>query len=711
MTTKGTAESTLSRRTFCALAGAGTFALGLGLAGCGQDAADDEAGSAVDSDEARAVEKASTGDYVLRDRKSIYADDDEDSVVVMYLTVRRGNSGESTDHTWEEINAHSKYWYEEQGVAQYACEAILQIGDETGPLPEQLGYTALAPNATVKIRGQSSTYYSQKNYKIALKKDKGSWRDQTVINLNKHQQEGMRFRNKLAFDLLKMVPQMTSCRTQFVHLYVCDQTQDGTNAVFEDYGLYTQVEQLSKTYLKNHDMDRYGQLYKIESFEYYRYPEALKLKTDPTYDEAVFNEVLESKGNDDHTKLLAMLDEVNDYATPIEDTLAKWFDVDNLVYWMAFHMLVGNYDVQSRNGFLYSPQNIEKFFVLSWDNDGCLFRKEWEVRGRIEGTEWERGASNYWGMVLFNRALRLPDFRAALDAAVEDLLANYLGQEHLEEMIRGYRETVEPFVYAQPDMLSAPLTAQEYDVVAQAIPEEVQLNYESYLESLQKPMPFYISTPVLEDGELALSWDASYDFDGEMISYRVTLARDPDLADVVATEDDLIIPQLSVDDPGEGQYFLKVEATNESGYTQVAFDTYVRTDDTALGKAYGTLCFYIMADGSVVLDGGYVDEDSDAGDVEGADESAEANDTEGAGDSGAADEAANAGDVAEADVTKGSGDSTEADRAKDAGDVAAAEGAAAAGGHESAEDASDVAETDDSQAVAQPGATKAGEGR
>ena len=698
MTTKGTAESMLSRRAFCALAGAGTFALGLGLAGCGQDAADDEAGSAVDSDEARAVEKAPTGDYVLRDRKSIYADDDEDSVVVMYLTVRRGNSGESTDHTWEEINAHSKYWYEEQGVAQYACEAILQIGDETGPLPEQLGYTALAPNATVKIRGQSSTYYSQKNYKIALKKDKGSWRDQTVINLNKHQQEGMRFRNKLAFDLLKTVPQMTSCRTQFVHLYVCDQTQDGANAVFEDYGLYTQVEQLSKTYLKNHDMDRYGQLYKIESFEYYRYPEALKLKTDPTYDEAVFNEVLESKGNDDHTKLLAMLDEVNDYATPIEDTLAKWFDVDNLVYWMAFHMLVGNYDVQSRNGFLYSPQNIEKFFVLSWDNDGCLFRKEWEVRGRVEGTEWERGASNYWGMVLFNRALRLPDFRAALDAAVEDLLANYLGQEHLEEMIRGYRGTVEPFLHVQPDMLSTPLTAQEYDVVAQAIPEEVQLNYESYLESLQKPMPFYISTPVLEDGELALSWDASYDFDGEMISYRVTLARDPDLADVVATEDDLIIPQLSVDDPGEGQYFLKVEATNESGYTQVAFDTYVRTDDTALGKAYGTLCFYIMADGSVVLDGGYVDEDSDADDAEGAGDSgtAEADVTKDAGDSTEADDAEGAGDSGTADGAANAGDVAEADKAKDAGDAAAAEGAAAAG---------------DSEAVAQPGATKAGEGR
>ncbi len=233
------------------------------------------------------------------------------------------------------------------------------------------------------------------------------------------------------------------------------------------------------------------------------------------------------------------------------------------------------------------------------------------MRERLEGMEWERGVSNYWGMVLFNRALRLPDFRAALDAAVEDLLANYLGQEHLEEMVRGYRAVVEPYVYAQPDMLSAPLSAEQYNEVAQVISGEVQLNYEDYRASFEKSLPFYIATPVLEDGALSMGWDASYDFDGEMISYRATLARDPDFADVLTMEEDLVVPQLSVEDPGEGQYFLKVEATNASGYTQVAFDTYVRVDNSASGKVYGTLCFYIMADGSVVLDGGYVDTDSD----------------------------------------------------------------------------------------------------
>ena len=67
-----------------------------------------------------AAEPAAVGDYVekvtpsladfhLRDNDAVYADDDEDSVVTMYLTVREGNSAEHTDHTWTEINTYSKY--------------------------------------------------------------------------------------------------------------------------------------------------------------------------------------------------------------------------------------------------------------------------------------------------------------------------------------------------------------------------------------------------------------------------------------------------------------------------------------------------------------------------------------------------------------------------------------------------------------------------
>ena len=38
--------------------------------------------------------------------------------------------------------------------------------------------------------------------------------------------EGMRFRNKLAYDLIRGIPQMVGLRTQFVHLYVKDNTEE-----------------------------------------------------------------------------------------------------------------------------------------------------------------------------------------------------------------------------------------------------------------------------------------------------------------------------------------------------------------------------------------------------------------------------------------------------------------------------------------------------
>lgn len=56
--------------------------------------------------------------------------------------------------------------------------------------------------------------------------------------------EGLRFRNKMAYDLIRGIDQMMGLRTQFVHLYVKDETS-GSNS-FDDYGLYTQVEQLNK---------------------------------------------------------------------------------------------------------------------------------------------------------------------------------------------------------------------------------------------------------------------------------------------------------------------------------------------------------------------------------------------------------------------------------------------------------------------------------
>ncbi len=534
--------------------------------------------------------------YHIRDKKLMYEQHDPLEVVTMYLTVSTGNSADGTNHTWEEVNTYSVYNYEAMGVDRYKVDGLLQVGDESGVLPGELGYGQESPNCTIQIRGQTSSRSPQKNYKISIKDNKGQWRGQSTIALNKHQTEGIRFRNKLAYDLIAGVDQIMGLRTTFVHLYVKDTTAGG-DGVFRDYGLYTQVEQLNKTALKAHGLDRNGHLYKINYFEFYRYEDTVMLKDDPGYDVKKFEELLEIKGSDDHTKLINMLEKVNDYSIPIEDILAENFDSENIVYWLAFNILMGNVDTQSRNVYIYSPLNSDRWYFIPWDNDASLRKEEHKILGRSDYSEWETGVSNYWGNVFFQRCLKSESFRTELTAAIEDL-KKHLSPEKIDSLASSYASVVKPFVYRSPDSTYAPLTSSQYDTVIGGLKNEIDLNYGLYYESYNKPMPFFIGVPEKKDGMISILWDAAYDFDDEKITYSFELATDSNFSNIIYKNDTLGLPTTQFDTLPQGQYFIRVKATNESGYTQTAFDYYVNET----GKIYGTKCFYVNGEGNIVED-------------------------------------------------------------------------------------------------------------
>lgn len=109
----------------------------------------------------------------LRDKDELYEVYDDSGIVCMYLTVSRGNSSENTDHSWTEINTYSVYDYADMGVTRYQVMGLLQPGDDKGPVAGEVGYGEEAPNATVQVRGQTSSTYTQKNYKVELKKGQG----------------------------------------------------------------------------------------------------------------------------------------------------------------------------------------------------------------------------------------------------------------------------------------------------------------------------------------------------------------------------------------------------------------------------------------------------------------------------------------------------------------------------------------------------------
>ena len=530
----------------------------------------------------------------LRDVGSLYSAEPED-VVTMYLTVREGNASDGTNHTWQEVNTYSAYYYDELGIDRYKVAALLQVGDENGPVEGLLGYGQTIPNATVQIRGQTSSRNAQKNYKIKLIDNSNSWNGQRTIALNKHMGEGLRFRNKLAYDLMTEIPQIMSLRTQFVHLYVRDLTGDNPDE-FVDYGLYTQVEQLNKTALRAHGLDKNGYLYKVNACEFYEY-NALRLVSDPAYDEASFSAILETKGRADHTKLLEMLHAVNDYTISNDELLERYFDSENIAYWMAFMILTGNVDTQNRNFYIYCPLNGDTWYIYPWDNDGMMTATEHELRGYHSSTQWESGISNYWGNILFRRALMSETFRQELHTAILDLLENYLSGDHIGELFRRYNAIVEPYVSRMPDLQFLPVTLRERETVLTDTKYEIWANYQRYLETLESPMPFYVGVPEQTETSLLVTWDDSFDFQNEDITYRVVLAKDYEDNEVLYEADGIVLPKLEIPLVLEpGQYFLRVVATNASGKQMSSFDYYVNTE----GKVSGVYCFYVEEDGSII---------------------------------------------------------------------------------------------------------------
>lgn len=111
--------------------------------------------------------------------------------------------------------------------------------------------------------------------------------------------------------------------------------------------------------------DPNGQLYKINSFEFLRYEDIIRLSTDPAYDQTAFEALLEIKEDSDHSKLIEMLEVLNDETSSMEDELfATYFDKENIAYWMAFQLLTGNTDTQNRNVYLYSPPKLQQMVSL-----------------------------------------------------------------------------------------------------------------------------------------------------------------------------------------------------------------------------------------------------------------------------------------------------------------------------------------------------------
>ncbi|MCR8657587.1 exopolysaccharide Pel transporter PelG [Paenibacillus endoradicis] len=495
----------------------------------------------------------------LIEDKGVYERDDDSSLKTLYVTVLPYKEHDGS-FNWYAMNRQT-----DKATAK-ELDVIVQEGrsDDKGPLSGMFGFADMDSNATIELRGNTTWYLEQKSFKIKFKSDTGTYMDQRTLNLNKHVDDFSRIRNKLSFDLMETLPDMTSLRTQFIHVYIKDLSNNEKTGQYVDYGLFTHIEQPNKQFLKAHLLDPNGYLYKATNFEFFL-NEELKDIDDAKYDLDAFNTILEVKGREEHTRLIEMLTDVNDFTIPIDEVIEKHFNEDNFLTWTAMNLLMDNLDTMTQNYYLYSPLNSTTWYFLPWDYDDAY-------RNFNSRLPFQQGISIYWGNVLASRYFRSEKNVEKLTEKMEELY-NYINEDSIQQQIDKYYNIVYPFLHRNPDknFLSDPIAL--YDQELELLKTTPKTNLANYYEDLQKPKPFYLNEVEIVNNKLKFSWELSFDLQDDELTYSIQIANDMKFTEIVKEENMIKGTTFTMEKLSPGRYYFKVLVTDSQGNVQYPFDS------------------------------------------------------------------------------------------------------------------------------------------
>ena len=413
-------------------------------------------------------------------------------------------------------------------------------------------------NATFKIKGSYSRLAEQKSYSIKLKSKKRLFYSQRKFPLAKSQSDKSRIRNKLAFDLMREIPNITSLKTQFVNLFI-----DG-----EDYGLFTHVEAYRKEFLINRGWNKDDNLYNTTGMFFDGWAlesTAVNEKGEPL-DKKKFEEVLEIKNGKDHRALQEMLRAVNS-DMDIDTVIEKYFNRKNYLTWMAINLVLNNKDTTYHNYVLYNPINSKKFYFMPWDYDGAWATKKYLSRN-------EYGISVWWENLLSRKFLSVKKNRDELYAMAEEIRKKYITDANLRAKIKSYEPSVRPFQSRLPD--SKYNTDAAWKAASESLITRIPDNIAMYKEAIGDPMPFWEYADYnATTRTLYIHWDKSVDLEGDPVVYDVNVSSDYDFNTTLVSLSDIADLNISTKITlSPGTYYLKVisKDANDSAHWQEAFN-------------------------------------------------------------------------------------------------------------------------------------------
>jgi spore coat protein H len=368
-------------------------------------------------------------------------------------------------------------------------------------------------NGVLKIKGEYTRFADQKSYSLKLDSKTDLFNKQRKFMLTKSQSDRSRMRNKLAFDLCRIIPNIPSLKVQFFHVFI--------NSI--DYGLFNQPEAIRKEYLVNRGWNEDDHLYNAVEF-LFRPLDELALTSDGEPVEKVeFEKFIEIKNGKEHSKLNEM---INAVATTdnIDAVIATYFNRDNYMTWLAINMVLNNKDTIHHNFYLLNPLHSNTFYFLPWDYDGAWSSKKYLGKN-------EYGISAWWQSELHKKFLSVAKNRDDLYLLADELRANYITDAFIQRKIAEYENSVRGFQSIAPDNAhnSDASWLNDADYLWRSISDNITL----YKDAIGDPMPFSIRVGYT-DTNLTINWDESIDFEGDTIVYDLIVSSDANISNNAA---------------------------------------------------------------------------------------------------------------------------------------------------------------------------------
>jgi spore coat protein H len=511
------------------------------------------------------IENSPLNGLPLIENKTIYKVDQADDLDTIYITVFPTETEDGViDFSIFDLHTSLDKSFNP------TLYANVVIGDTQGNLSNLIDTTLI--NSIIRVRGNSSRGADFKSYKVKFTTENDNYKGFTVLNLNKHVSDPSKIANKFSFDMMSQLDNMASLRTNFIKVYIKDASLPAGQSKYVYYGLYTNIEQPNKDFLTSHGLDVNASLYKATSFEFHEY-EALKNIDDPTYNKAAFEEILEIREGNDHSKLIQMLKDINDMNIDFDVSFSKYFNEENYLTWLAMNILLGNEDTLAHNFIMYNPTNSLTWYLLPWDYDGTF--RFGEANSDSKAPTSLQGIQRLTAVLLHRRYFISSENVDKLTNKIEELLATTFSKSNIDKTIDGYLPVIEATLGKNPDVGLIKMEPNQLIAYVRGFYGEIRDNYDDYMTALSYPTPVFTATPTKNlDGSTTFAWESARDFDGDLIKYSIRLAKDASMQQVIFEENNLVVTNFTYTGILTGTYYLEVRSIDSEGNNQYSLDTY-----------------------------------------------------------------------------------------------------------------------------------------